>query len=292
MTLQEEMNEHGFSTMNHDGNGPCFFPVAMKEMQIDGINIPGWRAVVREDTGDTLHIHTSGYQLRPYKDQVDLLDAAVAESNLDATGMQRMLDTSKNGSRLFVGYTFPAHQVTVTNARDGSDDNVALRIAYWDSYDGSKATVIRAGAYRFACANECLIGRDMVSIKQKHTKNAKIEDLLAPVMATMNAYLEETTNYQMWARIKVGSEQAIRLFNAVPGNKSKALVDGLTRDWVESTNHTGEGTLWDLYNVLTSWSTHGLGGETRADRNAQAARLERIQKLRSSNAWGNIALAA
>lgn len=290
MNMQNEMETHGFSTMEHRGD-PCFFPVALKQPEIDGVGMPGWRAVVREDTGDVLHVHTSGYQLRPYKDQVDLLDAAVAESNLDTTGMQRMLDTAKNGSRMFVGYTFPAHQVTVTNDRNGNEDNVALRIAYWDSYDGSRATVIRAGAYRFACANECLVGKDMVSIKQKHTKNSKIEDLLEPVMATLNAYLEETQNYQMWSRIPVGSEDAIRLFESVPG-KSKALVDGLTRDWVESTQHTGNGSLWDLYNVLTAWSTHGLGGETRADKNAQAARLERIFKLRSSNAWGNMALAA
>jgi len=292
MNYAQEMAEHGFSTMAHDGNGPCFFPVALKTMDIDGVAVPGWRAVVREDTGDTLHVHTSGYQLRPYADQVQMLDAAVEESNLNTNGMMRMLDTAKNGSRLFVGYTFPEHQVKICTDKDGADDVVALSIAYWDSYDGSRATVIRAGAYRFKCANECLIGRDMVSLKSKHTKNSKLEDLLEPVMNTLNAYLEETQNYQLWDRIDVGSEAAIRLFDAIPGNKSKALVDGLTRDWVESTGHTGEGTLWDLYNVLTSWSTHGLGGETTTDRNAQAARLERIQKLRSSNAWGNIALAA
>jgi hypothetical protein len=49
--------------------------------------------------------------------------------------MKRMIDLSHNGGRIFAGYTFPAHRVEVSNG-----DEVALRIAYWDSYDGRRPT--------------------------------------------------------------------------------------------------------------------------------------------------------
>jgi len=282
--FDQQQADNGFVAMNHAE--PAFFPVTMQEMQTDdGFRVPGYRAVRRDDTMDILAVHSDGYNLTPYEDKVEIFRDAIQESNLDTTGMIEMLDMSHNGGRLFGGYTLPAHRVEI---KEG--DEVALKIAYWDSYDGSRALTIRAGAYRFACANYALSGKDVVNIKRKHTKNNDLGGIMEMVMGTLNSYMDDTENYRRWTGIPVNSLKAQATFDGIQG-ATEALKDNLLKRWVEATQYTGEGTLWDLYNVFTAWATHteGKGGNPL---NSQAQRMERVVKLQNSRVWNELQLAA
>jgi len=281
MTYQHKIDEHGFVPMNHES--PLYFPVELQDVQnISGVRAAGWKAVTDGRTGDIMHIHTDSYALVPNEEIYEAFDNAIINSDLDATGMVVKDDMSHNGCRAFRQYLFPAHQIEVKE-----NDSVALRIVAFNSYDGSLSFQARSGAYQFVCANTALIGNDFANIKRKHTANFKVEDLpdiAENVAKAAETFIERAELFKQWGDISCTMDQAIRLFEAIPG-ATKALTDTLIADLVRAgMQYSDHGTLWDVYCVLTAWSTHGMiTGGNRAF--TQSSREERVLKLTNGDAW-------
>src|SRR5437762_76792 len=89
---------------------PADFPVVLRPVfeGADGIlhEIPHRRAVVREDTGDTVAVVSDRYTLVPHQQILDTIDAAIAP--LDVGPVPRGIYVTQQGARMRAIYKFPA----------------------------------------------------------------------------------------------------------------------------------------------------------------------------------------
>ena len=160
------MDKYGFIPANHVA--PIEFEVLLNGIyDRQGRKIPGHKAVVRSDTGDTLAVHSDKYSLVPYQVHFDAFEKAIAKSGLNTTNLRIGTDLTNNGARIFRQYLFPDHMVEVDLGRHGMRP-VAMRIVMFDSYDGSSKFRGMTGAFDFVCANQSVSGKEIDSIGFKH----------------------------------------------------------------------------------------------------------------------------
>jgi len=273
------MDRHGFIPINHAI--PKWFPVLAGDVYNQaGEPIAGYQRIWRDDTGDTLALHSSDYNLVPYEQNFGRFDDAIMRSGLDTTDMRVATDMSHNGGRVFRQYLFPGHTKEV-----GKGDPVALRIIMFDSYDGTYSFRGTAGFFRFVCANTCVIGDTAIDVRAKHTSNfsERSSRLIEAVVKAAVSFDKEIERMQRWAGTHISLANARELLNLMPqGNDT--LRDTLFADF--ATKHGDNGTAWDLYNVLTSWATHTGARANIAQVRAQ--REDRVLALTNKNAWKDL----
>ena len=264
----EVMDKYGFIPANHAK--PIEFEVLLNGIyDRQGRKIPGHKAVVRGDTGDTLAVHSDKYSLVPYQVHFDAFEKAISLSSLDPTGMRIGTDLTNNGARIFRQYLFPAHMVKFDSRYHG-ERSVALRILMFDSYDGSSKFRGMAGGFDFVCANESVSGKEIDTIGFKHVGDmeAKISDAADRLTSSAQRFVEEMNRLQVWPHIDLKMIEFSELVNDLP-QSNNTLVDAMTAEYAR---HDGR-TLWDAYNLMTRWATHSIPPKTKADRQKRVGEL-------------------
>jgi hypothetical protein len=274
----DKMRDFGFIPANHQT--PNFFPVSLVDIQTpDGVAVPGYKAVQRQDTLDVLAVHSDGYKLVSHEAVTAAFDDAVG--TLDTTGMMVGSDLTHNGGRLFRQYILPAYRVETAEG-----DATALRIIAFNSYDGSAAINFRAGTYRFVCANTSIIGTDIAAVRRRHTANLVVKDIAEGMVEACLTYAQQMDRMKRWVGVPVEMNQIIKIFQTLPGSNN-ALV-GILLDNLLNRPEADQGDdLWGLYNVLTSWASH----TERRSPNAFASRIareERVAKLIDGTVWRSL----
>lgn len=274
------MTKYGYIPANHEA--PAWFPVALEDMgTMNGEKVPGFKAVVRQDTRQVIHVATDSYTLVPNEAVFAAFDLALAESKLPIDNMMIGRDMSHEGRRTFVQYLLPA----VTEKVNGAD--IALRFTCFNSYDGSRPVGFTSGHYSFACANTALNGNKLASYSLKHVGEIDIEEIVENLVSAAEQYHLKLIAMRDWPKIGVGDNQAIEVFEQLPGS-TKRLQGELLPAWLKAKNDSGPNggsTLWSLYNVLTYWSTHGDGFKEATKAFARNNREERIAELVESEHW-------
>lgn len=262
------MDKYGFIPANHVA--PIEFEVLLNGIyDRQGRKIPGHKAVVRSDTGDTLAVHSDKYSLVPYQVHFDAFEKAIAKSGLDTTNLRIGTDLTNNGARIFRQYLFPDHMVEVDSGRHGMRP-VAMRIVMFDSYDGSSKFRGMTGAFDFVCANQSVSGKEIDSIGFKHVGEMadKIDAAAEQLSGSAQRFIEEMGRLRVWPRIDLKNVEFSELVDAMP-QSNKTLVDYLTAEYARFDGKN----LWDGYNLLTRWATHELPPKTRADRQKRVGEL-------------------
>jgi hypothetical protein len=267
------MEKYGFIPFNHQK--PNFFPVGTAEIyDHKGRVIPGHKAIWREDTGDTLAIHSDKYSMVPYEEHFEIFERAIAESNLDSGEMRIATDFQDNGAKIFRQYLFPKHTMMLDTKT--SSHPIALRIYMFDSYDGSTAWQGRAGFFNFVCANSAIYGQEVDSFRFKHMGDMHEKVGHAAVMLTSAAekFIANFPRLQRWPHVDIDPFMFTEVLEGLPqGNKT--LSDELVARFAREAG----GNLWDAHQVLTSWATHGIPAKT------QATRQKRVASLVESAVW-------
>jgi hypothetical protein len=276
--------KHGFIPANHAA--PQFFPVKARRLFDDaGNELPGWLRIVREDTGDTLHVATDKYQVVTNEEAFGAFEDALHASTLDLTDMQIGTDYSNGGARCFRQYLLPAHRVEV---KPGNE--VALRLLMMNSYDGSMKFRGQCGAYSFVCANTSIMGKDYAQFSMRHSGNIDVPKAISGLTQAAEEYLETAKRWKAWPMITVTDQQAMTVAGAMP-QATEALTDHLVHDWLRA--KTGEGpqtgpNLWTLYNVLTAWSSHSDVGQKVGRGQVRFDREKRVAALLEGKVWGEL----
>lgn len=263
------MEKFGFIPADHVK--PNWFPVKVGDVyDSNGKPVPNYRRVYRDDSGDTLAVHSAAYRLISYEDSFTAFDKALADSGLNLSDMRIATDLTHNGARCFRQYLLPEYQVEMSKG-----DATALRIIMFNSYDGSCRFSGMAGGYRFVCANTSVFGHDLVKIGVKHVGNEdidhKIELTISKLVAETAKAIKRMERMKEWTKIGLEITSAKELLQQFP-QKSDLLIDRLTSRY--AINQDGN-TLWNFYNVLTTWSTHLEDGS----KNAAATRSAREQRV-------------
>ena len=262
------MAKYGFIPANHVK--PIEFTVSLNGIyDARGRKIPGHKAVIRDDTGDTLAVHSDKYSLVPYQVHFDAFERAIGQSALDTTDMRIGTDLTNNGARIFRQYLFPAHEVRFDSGRHG-ERTVALRIFMFDSYDGSSRFWGKTGGFDFVCANQSVSGKVIDEIGFKHTGDMeqKIGDAATQLTLAAERFVENMGRLTRWPAIPLKTLEFSELVADMP-QANPRLVNELTAEFAK---HEGA-NLWDAHNLLTRWATHGIPVKTSADRQKRVAAL-------------------
>lgn len=272
----DQMSQFGFIPSNHVK--PNWFPVEIGDVyDVRGKPIPNYKRVYRDDTGDTLAVHSDKYRLISYEKTFTAFDEALRTSGLNLDGMHIATDLTHNGARCFRQYLLPGHSVDV-----GDGDVTALRIIMFNSYDGSTMFSGMAGGYRFICANMSVLGNDLVRIGVKHIgnndKDNKIELTIARLVAETAKAIKKIENMRKWQDIKITYDQVQQAMLDFP-----QVSDQLANNIITNMSVACHDNLWQFYNTLTAWSTHT---ETKQNHAAtRSAREKRVGMFIESPAW-------
>ena len=273
MAYESLMEQHGFIPANH--KAPQFFPVSLEDIYDKGNKkIPGYKAVMRGDTGDTLKVHTDNYALVPYETSFGALEEAIEKSGLDTTGLRIGTDMMNGGGRVYRQYLFPNIIEHIHKDRP-----VALRINMFDSYDGSTAFHGRSGFFDFACANMAFVGRMALEMKVKHTGADTYKrqvEAIKMLVAAAETYTKEAERMRKWPNILLDVEVFHELLERGIPQYTDQLGSTLVAKFAMGKNES----LWDAHTVLTDWSTH-----TEGKKRMSIDRQKRVLDLVEGKDW-------
>lgn len=273
-------------------NQNIFFPVVEMPLEIRGVNgqvmtVPKKKVIVREDTNETLGIHSSSYKLVKNEEVFPQFEEALLKSSIDLTDMRVVDSTTFNGARAFREYYFPAHKMRINSFL--GDDEVDLKLRLFNSYDASHCFGFSFGAFRLVCSNGLVIGHNMNTQYVRHTSNLDTEKLLASLEKSFEIYTQHQDIWNHWANKQITDEQVSQILDRIQF-MSKRLKESLTNYWLIEVSKLGR-TVWALFNALTYWSTHHKIRESAASKATDViiAREARVQALLNSDEFQRLA---
>lgn len=252
--------------------GQPLFPVSSRPVDLRGYRNPGFQALCREDTGRILAIHGPGYRLLEHGELLDAIEGVIADSRLNLEGRTTTVRVSHHGARMYAETEFPAEQVMVQG-----DDPVCLRVIVVNSYDGSSAVRLLVGAFRLVCSNGMIIGEKYMDHRFRHTRSLETGRFAAALHEGIGDYREATRLWRAWAGTPLDWHGARALLEDVTEFSEKRRDEIL--DEFGPSGGIGATTLWDFYNALTHWATHGEIARGNPG-NRAAARFQRHQLVR------------
>ena len=155
------------------------------------------------------------------------------------------------------GYKFRWDYVIPTTTREVfPGDNVSLMISVYNSYDGSRKLRINANIMRLICSNNMRVGKSIYedSFLHKSTDSNKIIKSIKGNLICHNEYFDSSIHILQGMKERLLTmEVKAELIKRLTSFPSYVMVDLLTKI-VNPENKN----LYDIYNVITSYTTHDL----------------------------------
>ena len=244
-------------------------PSNKKDYDYDDIDNTGYKFIVREDNNQVLSCMTNDYKLVQNKDLFNLVSPIIKKENGTLTDSRIFGD----GSRAKWTWQFNDNKISV-----GGTDKVAPTIDIWNSYDGSIAVNILAGAFRFVCSNGLVIGYILGKANFRHLKSnmslepdkikASIEET---VHKTKSIFTEE---FPLLIDTKVKNSHVRELIKMLPNQSGDDVVDYLLNQTINN--------YWDLLNTATWIATHKLNRKYESTHKFEATIWPKVKKWASA----------
>lgn len=135
------------------------FPVSLRHMNVDGVDVPKARAVFNEDTKQPICAVSDQYTLVPHSAVMDK-----AEEFFHKIGTPEIKYTmGDRGKNITAEVFFRDRTFEVAK-----NDLVGLKVFVRNSYDTSSAVKVQIGALRLVCLNGMVASRENFSFSHKH----------------------------------------------------------------------------------------------------------------------------
>lgn len=223
------------------------FPVKkVKLMTEGGKEVPGRRAIIREDTGGVLGVVSDRYQLVPHGDVFKAASQVSKEFGL-GTEPDRV-SVCKGGSVVFGRFFSQANghvQVKV-------GDIVRVGVEIFNSYDGSMPVGLMLIAERLSCTNGMVVPETLTSFSVKHYPTLQLSDVrqyLGKVLQQVNRVAEK---WHDWSETKAEEPKVREFFGEVFGHRKRSQL------LVRYLQEREDDTVWGAYNFLTRHFSHEL----------------------------------
>lgn len=242
-----DLNSHLNLNVTH-GN-PADFAVTLQPVYWEASDvrtaIPHRRAVVREDTGQTIAVVSNRYALVPHQRILDVVEQAIAP--LDVGPVPRGIYVDSHGARMRALFKFPA-LASVVHGRDEVCPCLQVR----NTYDGSATIAVHIGAFRFVCTNLAVGGGGVfaggfVSI---HAGDIPIEVLADQLTAYLTRFDNIVQIYRQWSEQPPHRTE----IESVLKQSLRGRFDELSEEILS----TPPPTVFDAYNRLTHHATHSM----------------------------------
>lgn len=211
----------------------------------------GHKFIVREDNGMVLSCMTDDYKVVQNNDLIDIVNPIIK----DQGGVLSDAKVFGGGGRSKWTWKFNDNKIKVEN-----EDSIAPTIDIWNSYDGTVAVNILAGAFRFVCSNGMVIGYILGKANFRHINNnmsLKPEEIAKSVsntvMKTKNIFTDE---FPKLIETPVKKTHITELIKMLPNQTGDDIVRYLLEKTIEN--------YWDLLNAATWIATHKMNRKYEA----------------------------
>lgn len=319
---QEQLDRIAFTNL---GFGDADFDVNFCPIYLgDGKKIPRKFASVRTDTNAILNIHSSTYKPVDHKQMILNQRDVIIRSGLADNSIKEDISIDKTGKKCFVKHTLPNH---IVEAPCG--DTAALTLLSTNSYCGTWAYMISAGAKLGACQNNQVFTSGAAALyKSKHNRHLDIDHGSNILIKALPIFLNQNKLWHEWHGTPCSDMQAALIFAKTINKPEIARIFKSAENKAMNTFHTdsynlkidfmnyafGEkevygsrafmylwqrwtkhysnvlgGNLWGVYNTLTDWATH-IQSKSVSVASVQQRRSTAIQKTLDSD-WSGFKIA-
>lgn len=265
-----------------------YFPVSTQEFSVpfgdQMADASQYKAVVREDTGKVLGIHSRDYHLVTNETLFSQLEEAIHESTIDTTDMKTSVRINDGGGSVEKVFRFPAHKI-----EPQVGDIVEMELRVRNSYDGRWAFGTILGGNRLACTNGMTVSSHFSNVYSRHTKNLNVERAIKKLDGSVKIYLDHADLWTHWAHKKVSNEQIQELLFNEDILDIPVRFRGLIWDFYQNELDAGNQGIWALFNALTYWSTHHKTRKGAQQSVVQDDREKRVRNIITSPAFKKIA---
>lgn len=270
------------------------FKVEERPVTPNGLDTPveGWKALVRTDNNEVLHLHRDSYTILPHEDVISSTKDAIKKAGF-AKNTEFKAYCLDGGRQLQVEVLF---NDLVVEPEVG--DHVKFRIRAYNSYNGSWAYQTSTDALRLWCKNGCTHPNTLTKTWMRHTSQINLDGVAEKIKLGVDTFFNQKEVWQQWKKNKVDKQNVENFFKA-------NLVDQKTNTSCESFNKRQLENLmgqlnnefdqlgknqWAVYNCMTHWATHTQ--DAKNPNNVTRDRENKLVMALRSPHWDGLALAA
>ena len=315
------------------------------EFQVDTFPIPGipekfGKVLKRTDTDKVLSIVSQYYTPVQYKDIVTSIEEALLlasqdESiNLDLSETKFDIEVINGGQQLELKARFEGQKTYLDGGEGwlgkGQTELVVPEFVFRTSHNRTWANNGMMGVWRSKCWNTLVAGNKLAYVYGRHSKNFDVLGFAGKI-GTATKYIsgDGMDQIKKWYNTPIKRDSVIELFKDTLAKKidnvkrenagNKLMLSNLMKIFDEESRHiTGrgayqkygtntEGTLYNVYNAATYWSSHpslmtGTNGGTlytgaetndiKENKPKVKLREDRVAKMLTSPAWKELEMAA
>ena len=251
------------------------------------------RAVTRSDNGEALGVVGARYGIAPngpiYEMMTEGAESALPRHALAGVTLKESASYGGQFTRielLFDGLGADIRQL------NGSSTQLLFKIGLTNSFNGSGAVRLFAGAEDLWCTNGCTAG-EYTRKAARHTSGFTPEIFAGFIEEQCAEYVTRVRTWQQWASKQITPAEAEAVLNAnnMAGRKVKNMMEQF------ETEAAARGrSVWALYSALTNYASHnserfGVRNSGNVDNTAITldAREREISKLIESDAFQAVA---
>jgi len=227
---------------------------------VDGINIPGYRAVVRNDNNFALSVMSEDYEIIENTEAFAFFDSVVGTGG----AYYETAGSLQGGKKIFLVAKLP-HIIKATK-----NDEIQQYLTLVNSYDGKMSLRMFFTPIRVVCANTLRASlcnmNESISIRHIGDVNTKIREA-QNALGLANRYFAEYQDIVDRLVKAVATKEMVETFlKTVFEVDPKEAVSTRTQNSMNfvkhlfnSPNNTDygiSGTAWALYNAATEWADH------------------------------------
>lgn len=230
----------------------------------------GKKTIFNVSNNKTLGIQAMGYNIVQNEQATTALLSEIYNSDLPTEHAFARTRVDNYGQTMMAEIVFPATAFEVTPG-----DEVAFSITAINSFNGSGSFHVKAGAYRFICANGMVSSTGVIEYRKAHKKDLSVKQAAKVIVCGMEQYHADKESLVKQANTPA-TEQDVYLALAIMNDIDLAVAPTYTEYqrvirptlkrepsierhmglWNKYKSELGA-TQWALNNVLTHIATHG-----------------------------------
>ena len=211
------------------------------------------RAVIREDNRQPLGIVGARYGIAPNAPIYEMMKtgAETALGRHDLNGVELLEQSSYGGQFTRLELTFPNMGADIRQL-NGSSTQLLFKIGLTNSFNGSGAIRLFAGAVDLWCANGCVSG-EYTKKAARHTSGFTPEIFAGFIEEQTANFKTRVDVWRQWAQNTIRPSEAEEILNAA-GMAGRKVSNVMAQFEAEAAERGR--TVWALYSALTNYASH------------------------------------
>jgi len=290
---------------NLEINKDVYFDCEKKQLRytaVDEDELVNRYAIIREDNGKLLGIHTDDYIIRPYSKLAESVNEVVRECvDIDKYHITTKDQVLEDGRKYRRDINFWDDSIDLNNYKDGgfhikgTEEKIIPQLRIYSSMDGRWGQQIMWSSVYVVCLNGMVRPDWTFVVYNKHNKKRDITWSIEDFKAGLVSHKELGEDLFKMMQKKVTNEEVSHLFEKTLAREcaKNSLVDHTKTNVMKDLNNAWEiyekrygPTLFAVYQTATDWSSHPV--TKGALHNVSRKREKEVAEMMTSSEWASL----